>query len=87
MAISGIQGTNDQYLIIQAATSTNGITVPAGSTGSFGTVRAVYTGCMDFGIGDSVMFDNAKAIRFFKSSINYFVVSQQYVFFTETQLS
>lgn len=87
MAISGIQSSNSNYLILQAASSINGITTPTGSVASFGTVRTVFTGCGFFGVGDSVMFDNSKAIRFFKSSINYFIVDQQYVFLTETPAS
>lgn len=87
MALSGIQGTNAQYIILRAAASVNGISVPTGSIASFGSVIAVYTGCQIFGTGDIVMFDSSKAERFFKGGINYSVVDQQYVFFTETPAS
>jgi hypothetical protein len=83
MALTGVQGTNSPHIIIEEGTSINGFAT-VNQIWAFGEVVEVYAGCNTYAVGDNVFYDKSQGRRFKLSTINYFAIDEQYIFFTET---
>ncbi len=81
MALTGLYGATS--IIIQEGTSINGFST-VNQTWSFGEVVVVPASCNAYAVGDNVFYDKSQARRFKLLTINYFAISEQYVFFKET---
>lgn len=84
MAISGIAGSNSQYMIIQESTSPNGFVSVRPNDWGFGTVKVYNAACPQFGLNNSVFFDKTQSKLFRSGSTTYNIIDQKYIFFTET---
>lgn len=88
MAISGIQGGNNPYIIIEESVSNHGFTSLKPVERAFGKVKVISAGCNQFALEDSVFFNKEKSSKVRSGGgVTYYIVDQQDIFFTETPAS
>lgn len=80
MAVTGIQSSNDPYVIIKEE-AISGFTAPKVSVG-LGLVKVIFNGCNRFGVDDKVVFNKEKSLQITAGVQKYFMVDQKDIFLT-----